>query len=906
MHTIIKTPDQRLRVFVSSTLQELAAERVAVKEAILSLNLIPVMFEMGARPYPPRDLYTAYLQQSHIFIGIYWQQYGWVASDMLISGIEDELQLSLDMPRLIYIKEPATDQATELKRLISDIGQSGVSYKVFKTNEDLKSLVINDLVILFTERFESSFVDHQPVLESDVLNEEFPIPPLPMIGREKVVEAVIDLIQKQKVHLLTLTGTGGIGKTRVALEVIRRVKSIGGYQVCFVQLASIDQPDNVPATILRKAFPSATGGGTATQLLIELLKNKKVLLVLDNFEHLIEARLTVSELLKHCPELDVIVTSRELLHISGEYEYALQPLELTPLDVDWQEVKEIPASIELFLERTRSIHPDFEISGENFDVIRQICLLLDGIPLAIELAAARTRLLSPEKILHLLTQSLDVLKSVIRDMPDRHQTLKATVDWSFDLLTPEEQRSICMLSVFSGGGTLEAASFIGSKHDLKGDVWPFPRKGFYVTDSVDHVLPQELSEIDFLESAESLLSKSLVYTSVSNYGLLRINFYQTIKHYCLDRLKELGLEQIAYRKHFLYYLYLAERVWGRLRSEEAEASYVTLDNDMYNIEAALQWSVEHEPHLGLRLAIAMAEYWDTRGRSNDTCDWIQRLLQINANVEKDHFETFCVARLELARALFRVGEFEKAWDMASLFLTEARKRENIYCITDALVIQSLINVYAYRNENKDQILEEAIAHARSLDYKMALLDCIQFKAADKIFNGPAIEGISLAQESLVLAAEYKAKRWESIAYIFLGFGHLNIGAFDLSREHFTNALLCTLHLSDQMLPVYSLLGLSQGALATQQIERACLLLGVIDTFLNKPGTSLVPIVNIIYSSTLAHLKTLQIDHQEELMNRGRKMRLNDAIQMVLEGFVKIENPSNNRIEGAEKGSFIES
>jgi predicted ATPase len=885
MHTIIKTPDQRLRVFVSSTLKELAAERAAVKEAILSLKLIPVMFEMGARPYPPRDLYTAYLQQSHIFIGVYWQQYGWVAPNMTISGLEDELQLSADMPRLIYVKEPAPDRAPELKRLINEIGQSGVSYKVFKTNEELQSLVTNDLVILFTERFESSFIDHQPALESDVLNEEFPIPPLPMIGRDEVVEAVIELIQKQKVHLLTITGTGGIGKTRLALEVLRKIKNSGGYQVCFVQLASIDQPENVPATILRKAFPAAKGSGSPLQLLIELFKNKKVLLVLDNFEHLIEARLAVSELLQHCPDLEVLVTSRELLHISGEYEYALQPLELSPVDIDWQEVKEIPASIELFLERTRSIHPKFEITEANFDVIRQICLLLDGIPLAIELAAARTRLLSPEKILHLLKENLDVLRSVNRDVPDRHQTLKATVDWSFDLLTPEEQRSICMLSVFSGGGTLEAASFIGAKHDFEGEVWPFPRKGFYIADAVDHVLPQELSEIDFLESAESLLSKSLMYTSVSNYGLLRINFYQTIKHYCLEKLRNSGLEHKAFRKHFLYYLYLAERMWSRLRSEEAEASYVTLDNDTYNIASALQWSVEHEPLLGLRLSIAMAEFWDTRGRSSETCDWIQKFLQLNSNVEKDHFEIFCVARVELARALFRVGEFEKAWDLASLFLAEARKREDIYFVTDALVIQSLINVYAHRNENKDQIIEEAISHARRMNYKMALLDCIQFKAADNIFNGPAIEGISIAQESLQLAAECKAKRWEAIAHNFLGFGHLNIGAFDQSKEHFINALLCTQYLRDQLLPVYSLLGLSQVALATQQVERACLLLGVIDTFLHKPGTSLVPIVSVIYSSTLAHLKTLQIEQLEELMNKGRKLRLSDGIQLVLQGSI---------------------
>ncbi len=900
MNTIIKTPDQRLRVFVSSTLQELAEERVAVKEAIMNLNLIPVMFEWGARPYPPRDLYTAYLQQSHIFIGIYWQQYGWVSPNMEISGLEDEFELSVNMPRLMYIKNPAPDRAPELKRLIGLIGASGVSYKSFNTLTELKSLVVNDLAILFTERFESSFIDNKPALESDVINEEFPIPPLPMLGREKVVESILDLFQKQKVRLLTLSGAGGMGKTRVALEVIRRVKNIGLCQVCFVQLASVDKAQNVPVTILRKVFPAAKGGTPDVQLLIELFKHKRVLLVLDNFEHLIEARLTVSQLLQHCPDLHILVTSRELLHISGEFEYALQPLELSPVDKNFLELESIPSSIALFLQHARNIHPDFKLNSDNYDAISEICLLLDGIPLAIELAAARMRLLSPMQIFNLLKKSLDVLKADNHDMPDRHQTIKATVEWSFALLTPQEQHSLCMLSVLSIGGTLEAASFIGSPNQMVADIWDFPRKGFYVSESIDHFLMHDNSEIIYLETAESLLSKSLIYTSVNQYGLLRINFYQTIRHYCLEKLREFGLKQIALKKHFLYYLYLAEHIWSKLRSEDSEASYVILDNDIYNIESALQWSVDNEPLLGLRLAVAMSEYWDTRGRSLEACGWLEKLLQLNSKAENEYYEIFCVARLELARALFRQSAFDKAWNLADLCLKEARKRDNVYFMTDSLVIKSLINVYAYRNENKDEILEQAISYARSINYKMALLDCIQFKAADKVFNGAADEGIVLAQESLLLAQECMAKRWEAIAYIFLGFGNINLGLFDRAKENFSKALICTENLSEQLLPIYALLGLSQVALATQQVQTACQLLGVIDTFLNKPGTSLVPIVKLIYSSIHEHLQGLQIDQLEVKMNEGRKMRFTDAIQLALDGYKESVTSFFNRMEGLEK------
>ncbi len=885
MKNLIKTPDQRLRVFISSTLQELAEERIAVKEAIMTLNLIPVMFELGARPYPPRELYTAYLQQSHIFIGIYWQQYGWVAPDMNISGLEDELQLSVGMPRLIYIKEPAPDRSDELRRLLNHTGQSGVSYKAFKNVSELNSLVINDLSILFTERFESSIVQNKPNLESDELNEEYPVPPFPIVGREHVITNILNLIQTAEVRLLTLIGTGGVGKTRVALEVLRRVKIANIAEVCFVPLASIDNPAILADTILRKAFPAATGGVSPLQTLIELFKIKKVLLVLDNFEHLIDGRLVVSELLKHCPNLQILVTSRELLLISGEFEYGLQPLELFPTDKKLNTLEYIPASAELFIQRSRNIHPGFVLNDENYESIKEICALLDGIPLALELAAARTRLLSPDQILNLLKKNLDVLKAGTHDIPDRHQTLRATIEWSFRLLSLEQQQILFMLSTLSFGGTLEAAIYIGSDIEFDSPIWNFPRKGFYLSESIEDIFPQDGSDFYFLETAESLLSKSMVNTSVNKNGTLRLNFYQTIRHYCLGKLRESGLEQVAYKKHLMFFLHMAESVWINLKSESAEDNYIILDNDIFNIESALKWSVQNEPLLGLRLAIAMAEYWDTRGRSQDTRYWIEKLLKSNTNNENDNFDIFCIAKLELSRALFRLMEIDRSWDLSATCLLEASKRNNIYLMTDALVIQSLINVYAHRNEDKDQIIEKAISFARTIDYKMALLDCIQFKAADKIFSGHASEGVILANESLIIAEECKAKRWEAISHIFIGFGYLNISSFDKSKYHFLKALICTQNLSEQLLPVYSLLGLGQIYLAIGKIPKSCQFLGVIDTFLNKPGTSLVPIVSSFYISTLEHLKSLHLDDLEELLNKGRIMRLNDGIKLALDEFV---------------------
>ncbi len=214
---VIHTPDQQLRVFVSSTLQELADERKAARDAIEQLHLAPVMFELGARPHPPKDLYRAYLDQSHIFIGIYWQKYGWVAPDMDISGLEDEWRLSGDKPRLIYLKAPAPDREPRLKELLDRIrSDDWVSYKPFATAAELRDLIENDLAIFLTERFELAQVGDTAPLEvpAAIHPHNLPAPPTPLIGRQEEVAALHRLLQNDEVRLVTLTGPGGIGKTR--------------------------------------------------------------------------------------------------------------------------------------------------------------------------------------------------------------------------------------------------------------------------------------------------------------------------------------------------------------------------------------------------------------------------------------------------------------------------------------------------------------------------------------------------------------------------------------------------------------------------------------------------------------------------------------------------------------------
>src|SRR5262245_27155871 len=284
---VIRTPDQRLRVFVSSTLEELADERAALRRAIEDLHLTPVMFELGASPHPPRALYRAYLEQSHLFVGIYWQRYGWVAPDMEVSGLEDEYLLSDGMPRLVYFKEPAErdEQMTEFTRRIKS---GNNSFRKFKDAEELAGLLREDIAHLLTERFESVATGDEVTAEPEVRS-SMPVPMTRLIGREQDAEQLVGLVTEQEVRLVTLTGVGGIGKSRLALEVARRGKA-HGVSVFFIELTPVTDPDESLRAIAAALSVPDNGARPLVQGIAERLRAAgSALLVLDNFEQIVEA-----------------------------------------------------------------------------------------------------------------------------------------------------------------------------------------------------------------------------------------------------------------------------------------------------------------------------------------------------------------------------------------------------------------------------------------------------------------------------------------------------------------------------------------------------------------------------------------------------------------------------------------
>jgi predicted ATPase/class 3 adenylate cyclase/Tfp pilus assembly protein PilF len=441
--------------------------------------------------------------------------------------------------------------------------------------------------------------DFPPLESLENRPNNLPLQPTPFLGREHEVQQIVDLLRRPEVRFLTLTGPGGTGKTRLALQAAADLLDDFADGVYFVPLASLADPDLVLATIATTLGMREEGDQPLVARFRDFLATKQLLLVLDNMEHLANAAPAVGELLSTSPGLKVLATSRMPLRLRAEREYAVPPLGLPrrkpPPTAEQLSQYE---AVRLFIERAQAVKADFTIDNASAPAVAEICHRLDGLPLAIELAAARVRMLPPQAMLARLEQRLPMLTSGARDAPERQRTLRNTIAWSYDLLEPEEQEVFCQLAVFTGGLSLDAADAVANPE----------------------------GQLDIFGSLESLVEQSLIRQEAGTAIEPRFNMLETIREFGLEQLNATGEADEARARHAVFFLALAEEAAPALKGPQQLAWLERLETEHDNMRSALGWALTREPETALGLVAALYWFWFYRGHLTEGRDWTERAL----------------------------------------------------------------------------------------------------------------------------------------------------------------------------------------------------------------------------------------------------------------------------------------
>jgi predicted ATPase len=551
-----------------------------------------------------------------------------------------------------------------------------------------------------------------------------------LIGRENEMAAVKQLLLRREVRLVTVTGPGGIGKSHFATEVAREVAEHFPFGVYFVPLASISDSSVIASVIAQMLGVRETGGQRPLESLKQHMRKNvttPMLLLVDNFEHLLGATPMLAELLALAQGLKILVTSRAALRVHDEHEFALPPLALPDSKAanSLASLGEYPA-IALFVQRAAAVKPGFALTNENASAVTEICTRLDGLPLAIQLAAARIRLLPPAAMRSRLASRLQLLTSGARDLPARQQTLRHTIDWSYDLLSEAERKLFRRLSVFAGGFTLEAAE---SACDTKQDL-----------------------ELDVLDGLSSMVDKSLVRQVEQADGEPRFVMLETIREYGLEKLSASGEQTLTCKAHAAYYVVLAEDAATEKNASEIETWMDRFETEHDNFRLALDWLIEAKNgEWGVRLATALFRFWETREYFTEGRHRLEAVLQLPSTPAQD------AVRM---RALFAAGvlasnqrDYEASEHLFGQSLEIAKRQQDQQSVAVALNALAVLNRSQAKLEAANEMFKESLTVWKQLGDRLAVARGLSNLATVRRLQGNFEEARELYEECQAIFGE---------------------------------------------------------------------------------------------------------------------------------------------------------
>ncbi|GIF47355.1 LuxR family transcriptional regulator [Asanoa ferruginea] len=822
-------------------MNELADARVAARRAIEQLHLTPVMFELGARPYPPRDLYLAYLNQSDVFVAIYGESYGTIEPGRDVSGLEDEFLAAGGKPQLVYVQLPAPDREPRLAEMLERVARNGVSYRTFAHPDELVALIGGDLALLLSERFNPAAETKEDAPKHDDLHRLTSTNRF--IGRRHELETLRALATDPQTRLVTLVGPGGIGKTRLAVELVATVAPTFE-SIATVDLDQLSAPEQVPPAIAAALGVPETPGVSLGDAIAGSVDAHRILLLLDSFEHVIDVAPMVADLVARTSRLTVLVTSREPLHLSGENVFEVPPLGV-PEWSDSTDDSQHSDAVQLFADRAAAAGVHLRLDAAQVRTISKICRRLDGLPLAIELAAPRTRMLELDDLMHRLDSSLDLLSPGARDLPSRQRTLHSTIAWSYDLLDEPDRVLFARLGVFAGSFRLEAA--------------------------------ETICGAPVFDGLASLVDKALLRPDHSVHGEPRFAMLEIVRDFATGRLEDAGEARRLREQHAVYFRQLTLDIGAAVAGSPKVRPLVqecVADHD--NLRAAVRWFIDEDDiDSAVRMGLAIWPVLFTQGLASDFEEAMARVVAGPALSDDNRAN----ARLVLGMMAFLRANYDRAADVLPPAYDRFVERGDERAAATAVVALALMGVTADPGRSERQLLG-AVDTFRRLDEPWWLMFALCALGSARVTMRHERDAIAPLEEGGRLAARLEDDVLASNGLIALGWAHLRLGDAAAAARELDQALDRAVTFGSRETIPRALDGLAAVAEETGDTDRAATLFGAALGVRGTLGSDVWSIDQPAHAEIADHLRSrLGDEPYGRLTARGASLALDDVLEL---------------------------